>query len=72
MSDAAKDAILEVINENGEMRAKLDSIKRACRVFMDRNPNWILTANKQEYKMLTVSVLTAMDMLIDHDGRERG
>jgi len=54
---------MKIINENGYMKTKIESLKQACEVFKMRNPNWILTANKQEYRTLTVAVLSLLDML---------
>lgn len=54
---------MAIMDSNGEMKAKIEALENACRVFKQRNPNWILTANKQEMRMIITSVLAYLGML---------
>lgn len=65
MVSLEKDDFMKLMEMNGKMSVKLDTIKQACEVFKARNPQWIRTASKQEMRMVIISVLSCMDMLGD-------
>lgn len=51
------------MNENGAMKSKIEAAEHALDMFMRRNPNWILTAGKEDYRQLTVALLTVFGKL---------